>query len=180
MAYSIFPKSRPLLPLSQELGCSPTLSTLLKPLYNDGNSNSKNLIYFDPLGLANHDNFARLRESELKSGRVCMLALVHTILLPTALPRLTENIAEQEMMRIRQNSLDTTATDIIGGPASGTVSGETGFFLEKIIDLNQAILTKNGGITTNPLSLQDLAKVVITCLFLECWLVVMPKEEPPR
>ena len=43
-----------------ELGTSPTL----------GNN------YFDPLNLANEDNFASFREAELKHGRVAMLGAV--------------------------------------------------------------------------------------------------------
>jgi len=63
--------------LSEELGCSPTLSTLL----NRG-GNSEPSFYFDPLELARDDNFARLREAELKHGRVCMLAVAEIIFIP--------------------------------------------------------------------------------------------------
>mmetsp|Transcript_125974 Transcript_125974/g.352738 ORF Transcript_125974/g.352738 Transcript_125974/m.352738 type:complete len:218 (+) Transcript_125974:98-751(+) len=52
--------------LQEELGCSPTLSKILQregPL----------MYYFDPLGLATDDNFARYREAELKHGRVAMI-----------------------------------------------------------------------------------------------------------
>jgi hypothetical protein len=59
--------------LSEELGCSPTLSLLLgRP---EG-------FYFDPLGFATDANFARLREAELKHGRVAMLANFQIIALP--------------------------------------------------------------------------------------------------
>ena len=88
--------------LSEELGCSPTLSLLFQndngPRNNDGNQNtsrrrrrdsfspsdatSSNLFYFDPVGFARDDNFARLREAELKHGRICMLASLEIILVP--------------------------------------------------------------------------------------------------
>lgn len=59
--------------LRDELGCSPTLSLLLgRP---EG-------VYFDPLNIANDSNFARLRESELKHGRIAMAANVGIILPP--------------------------------------------------------------------------------------------------
>lgn len=60
-------------PLSEELGCSPTLSKLLgRP---DG-------FFFDPLNLATDENFARFREAELKHGRICMAAFVGLTLPP--------------------------------------------------------------------------------------------------
>ena len=59
--------------LSEELGCSPTLSLLLgRP---DG-------FFFDPFGLATDANFARLRECELKHGRISMLAILGVTLPP--------------------------------------------------------------------------------------------------
>ena len=51
-------KMKPPLPISQEIGTSPTL----------------NYKFFDPLNLANEYNFASFREAELKHGRVAMLA----------------------------------------------------------------------------------------------------------
>lgn len=59
--------------LSEELGCSPTLSMLL---------GRKDGFYFDPLKIANDANFARLREAELKHGRICMLAIVGATIPP--------------------------------------------------------------------------------------------------
>lgn len=56
-------------PLEDELGSSPTLSRVL------GREN----YYFDPLGLASDENFARFRECELKHGRVAMLATIGMI-----------------------------------------------------------------------------------------------------
>ena len=79
--------------LSEELGCSPTLSLLFQ---NDNgprnrrrrdslslsDATSTNLFYFDPVGFARDDNFARLREAELKHGRICMLATLEIMLVP--------------------------------------------------------------------------------------------------
>lgn len=63
--------------IRDELGCSPTLSVLLgRP---DWRTDS---FFFDPLGIGNDDNFPRLREAELKSGRVCMVAIVETMTVP--------------------------------------------------------------------------------------------------
>jgi hypothetical protein len=56
-------------PLEQELGCSPTLSRVF----------GKESYYFDPLSFATDENFARLREAELKHGRVAMLATIGMI-----------------------------------------------------------------------------------------------------
>lgn len=68
--------------LSQELGCSPTLSLLLgRP---DG-------FYFDPLNFATDDNFARFREAELKHGRIAMAANVG-ITIPPILKLLVNGI----------------------------------------------------------------------------------------
>lgn len=85
--------------LSEELGCSPTLSLLFQNDKNDGkkdndnksrrrdslslsDTTSTNLFYFDPVGFARDDNFARLREAELKHGRICMLAMLEIMLVP--------------------------------------------------------------------------------------------------
>jgi Chlorophyll A-B binding protein len=63
--------------IRDELGCSPTLSVLLgKPDWR------ADPFFFDPLGIGNDDNFPRLREAELKSGRVCMAAIVETMTVP--------------------------------------------------------------------------------------------------
>ena len=53
-------KRRAPIPLSEEMGTSPTLS------YK----------YFDPFNFATNDNFAILREAELKHGRIAMLAVI--------------------------------------------------------------------------------------------------------
>lgn len=55
--------------LQEELGCSPTLSKILQLRQDEA-------YYFDPLGLATDDNFSRLREAELKHGRVAMITFV--------------------------------------------------------------------------------------------------------
>ncbi|EEC51519.1 fucoxanhin chlorophyll binding protein related [Phaeodactylum tricornutum CCAP 1055/1] len=59
-------------PISEEIGCSPTLAIFLK----------EDCHFFDPLALANDDNFSRFRESELKHGRIAMLAVVESIVTP--------------------------------------------------------------------------------------------------
>jgi hypothetical protein len=53
-------KMKPPIPISEEIGKSPT--------FNDQ--------FFDPLNLANEDNFAMYREAELKHGRVAMFAVL--------------------------------------------------------------------------------------------------------
>lgn len=65
--------------LSDELGCSPTLSILLNQSPKDASSK---LVYFDPLKIATDTNFSRLREAEYKHGRVAMLAMLEIILVP--------------------------------------------------------------------------------------------------
>ena len=62
MAFTIFNPTKRKAPISiaDELGTSPTFQNK----------------YFDPLNLANEDNFASLREAELKHGRVAMLAVL--------------------------------------------------------------------------------------------------------
>ncbi|GAX10156.1 hypothetical protein FisN_3Lh352 [Fistulifera solaris] len=75
--------------LSEELGCSPTLTILV----NGVESYKKDkFVYFDPLGIASDTNFPRLREAELKHGRIAMLAMTERILLPLALGPLAWNI----------------------------------------------------------------------------------------
>lgn len=69
--------------VSEELGCSPTLTILMKGEYNE---KKNKLVYFDPLGIATDSNFARLREAELKHGRIAML--VEGMLVPFALERI--------------------------------------------------------------------------------------------
>jgi hypothetical protein len=61
----------PPIPIQDELGCSPTLTTLL---------NQPEPFFFDPLNLATDENFAVLREAELKHSRVAMIAVVWCIL----------------------------------------------------------------------------------------------------
>ena len=86
--------------ISQELGCSPTLSRLLGgntqstkqtnnkprrsiiPQTTNPDNNDDDHFFFDPMQLANNDNFVQLREAELKHGRVCMLAMLETMLVP--------------------------------------------------------------------------------------------------
>ena len=53
-------KTKPPIPISEEIGTSPTF----------------NYEYFDPLNLANEFNFAIYREAELKHGRIAMLAVL--------------------------------------------------------------------------------------------------------
>ena len=62
--------------VSEELGCSPTLSVLLSYDYD------KKPFFFDPLGLATDSNFSRLREAELKHSRIAMLAATETMVIP--------------------------------------------------------------------------------------------------
>ena len=83
--------------LSEELGCSPTLSFFLRTSTNEKPSNAKNklnsLYYFDPFNLGTDLNFSRYREAEYKHGRVAMLAMTEIIAMPIikrflSLPRL--------------------------------------------------------------------------------------------
>jgi hypothetical protein len=60
---SILNKRRAPIPLSEELGTSPTLSNQ----------------YFDPFNFATEENFAILREAELKHGRIAMLAVLGNV-----------------------------------------------------------------------------------------------------
>jgi hypothetical protein len=64
--------------IRDELGCSPTLSVI----FGRSGDASAGAVFFDPLRIANDDNFPRLRECELKCGRICMLAVVETVLVP--------------------------------------------------------------------------------------------------
>jgi len=70
--------------LSEELGCSPTLSLLVtsSSTTTSRTTTDRQLFYFDPAKLATDANFSRLRESELKHGRVSMLAVAGTMLTP--------------------------------------------------------------------------------------------------
>lgn len=71
--------------LAEEIGCSPTLTAIrdLFYYYDDNYYTSKRLpVYFDPFRLADDENFARFRESELKHGRVCMLAMLEYMSIP--------------------------------------------------------------------------------------------------
>jgi hypothetical protein len=65
--------------LSEELGCSPTLSILSD---RDRYEAEGPFVFFDPLGIATDANFPRLREAELKHGRVCMLAVTEIMTVP--------------------------------------------------------------------------------------------------
>jgi hypothetical protein len=60
--------------LAEELGCSPTLSTLL-----NRRDEQPSTVFFDPLGLATDENFSRYREAELKHGRVAMISVIATL-----------------------------------------------------------------------------------------------------
>jgi light-harvesting complex I chlorophyll a/b binding protein 1 len=73
--------------LSEELGCSPTLSVLL----------GRESFYFDPLGFSTDANFPRLREAELKHGRICMLANVQLIM-PPLIIRFLEQKQEEGLL----------------------------------------------------------------------------------
>jgi hypothetical protein len=74
MTTTIVTGYRPPLLVSEELGCSPTLSVLFTK-QSDG-------YFFDPLKLANDVNFSRFREAELKHGRIAMLATIATSIPP--------------------------------------------------------------------------------------------------
>ncbi len=52
--------------VQEEIGTSPTISKIFQ----------RDNMYFDPLGLATDDNFARYREAELKHGRVAMISVI--------------------------------------------------------------------------------------------------------
>lgn len=86
-AFALFP---PEPTPAQELGCSPTLTVLLRgrsgprPRDRRRGGASPAEFFFDPLGLATVQNFARYREAELKAGRVAMLALLQTMAIPLA------------------------------------------------------------------------------------------------
>ena len=69
--------------LSEELGCSPTLSLLLSNTETSTNKKKTNsLYYFDPFNLATDANFPTYREAEYKHGRVAMLAMSEIIIVP--------------------------------------------------------------------------------------------------
>jgi hypothetical protein len=61
--------------VSEEYGCSPTLSLLLR-------GSRSEQFFFDPLNIADDANFSRLREAELKHGRISMFAVAGTIVTP--------------------------------------------------------------------------------------------------
>jgi hypothetical protein len=69
----------PPIKLCEEMGISPTIS-LLVSLTKKSSAKQDDPPYFDPLGFATDDNFAYLREAELKHGRVSMLATVGMVL----------------------------------------------------------------------------------------------------
>lgn len=79
--------------LSEELGCSPTLTILITGV---SNYNKNKLVYFDPLGIATDSNFPRLREAELKHGRIAMLAMAERIILPLTLEPIHSNTRPTE------------------------------------------------------------------------------------
>ena len=85
--------------LSEELGCSPTLTALFSN-NSSSNNNNKKPIYFDPLQIANDTNFSRLREAELKHGRIAMLAITETMVFP-----LLEKAAPEWVLFYRPDSL---------------------------------------------------------------------------
>lgn len=92
--------------VKDELGCSPTLTRLL------GRDYDKEPFFFDPLGIATDGNFARLRESELKAGRVAMLAVLETLLIP-ALKENTDWIPSNLSASISKSAQSTTVVDWI-------------------------------------------------------------------
>lgn len=63
--------------LQEELGCSPTLSAIFR-------KDSEKPFFFDPLGFATDENFPRMREAELKHGRVAMVAVVGALVTTSA------------------------------------------------------------------------------------------------
>lgn len=117
-------------PVSKEFGCSPTLSFVFGRRDYD-----ENPFYFDPFGIATDTNFGRLRESELKAGRIAMLATLETILVP--------------VLKAQQKESDWIPDDF-----------PTGGVLESI----------------KTLTVEDYAKVVVTCGILE--LVVFVQRNP--
>jgi hypothetical protein len=75
--------------LSEELGCSPTLSKLMSQFDEQEQqsmrwkkSSTNELYYFDPLKLATDTNFPRYREAEYKHGRIAMLVMTDIIVVP--------------------------------------------------------------------------------------------------
>lgn len=70
--------------LSEELGCSPTLSIVLSTLTPAPavQKKSDSLYYFDPFKLGTDTHFPRYREAEYKHGRVAMLAMSQILAIP--------------------------------------------------------------------------------------------------
>lgn len=130
--------------LSEELGCSPTLSMILRR--PDG-------FFFDPLRLATDDNFARLRESELKHGRICMAANLGIVI-----PPILQRMLEEQV--IPSASKATKAS-------SGAVNAH---------HLPSASILKNLSWVTPTQSIQ----ILLTCAFLEAFIFFQrdPKDMP--
>lgn len=122
--------------LSEELGCSPTLSVLL------GRPNAD--FYFDPLGLATDDNFARMREAELKHGRIAMAANVGVVFPPAF--RWLLSLKDQELLGPFKGLIPPIDT-------AASVSNE----------LPSASIRENLAAMT----IGDYLNILITCFFLE-------------
>ncbi|CAB9526743.1 expressed unknown protein [Seminavis robusta] len=127
--------------LSEELGCSPTLSMLL----------GREAFYFDPLGIATDSNFARLREAELKHGRVSMLANLHLVF-PPLLRRINLLLLDQQQQQLLQAETErskimtvTTAIDIPDKFPTDSIVDNLLFLPEPI----------------------DYVNMIVTCAFLE-------------
>ena len=128
--------------LSDELGCSPTLSILLS---NNGKASpvknqSKSLYYFDPFNLATDSNFSRYREAEYKHGRVAMLAMSEIILAPI----------------IKQFSVFTNLSNMNGELNSKTVQPPDHAIAANLLNLR----------------LDDILPVIVTCGLLEVFVFV--------
>lgn len=68
--------------ISEELGCSPTLSLIFGRAQSGNDNNNNKPFFFDPLGFSDDVNFAHLRECELKHCRICMIATTATLVVP--------------------------------------------------------------------------------------------------
>ena len=92
----LFERSPP--PLFEELGLSPTWQVVLQ----------RQNVYFDPAGIATDDNFAMLREAELKHGRVAMMATIGMIVGPNQGRDIGEFISDYIL--VENNQLPLRAT----------------------------------------------------------------------
>lgn len=92
--------------VSDELGCSPTLSVLF------GRDYEKDPFFFDPLGIATDTNFSRLREGELKSSRITMLVVAQSMAVPL-LKRSTDWVPKNAPEGILANLQAMTLRDFV-------------------------------------------------------------------